>query len=118
MGEGIVCRVIYHHATATLDILHKRLVGLLGPAVAIVIQHHNIILLKVGCEATHIATRRLGKHNIALEESRLIQNKAQHAVAHLPIMVVLTRDNQHLMLLGFCLGIIGCKHNQSHDGHE
>jgi hypothetical protein len=98
--ERIVCCVHAHKAAAAPKVLHELLLGFLGPAVAVVIAHHNIVVGELWSEAAHILPRCRSGGDVGDKPVRLLHDLHEDGRGLLPLMVVLAVDEKHAQLVG------------------
>jgi hypothetical protein len=89
--------MVNHNAAAVLDVLDERFPSLLGPRVALVVADHDVVGLEVGLEAAHVgAFGRRGGH-IHRKEAGFLQELLQDRRRRLPVVPILTVDDQRLV---------------------
>ena len=97
LGKRRTGEVVDEHAAAVLDVINERLLGVLRPLVALVVQHDQRIVAELGLESAHVLPLERRRRHVHLEHSALLKQLFQHRTGLFPVVGVLAVDDQSLV---------------------
>src|SRR6185369_17491710 len=96
--KGIVRGVKRHETAAILHVFDERLLRRVGPLVAFVIEHNDIVFPEVRPKARHVGAHGGGRDLVDDEDAGLLEQALQDRAAQRPIVVaVRLSGEQHYL---------------------